>query len=251
MESSDFLRSVKQDAAEYKYLPTALFEYLENVIKHNVKEELLPALSGPDRKGVFQRINEMFKLACLTSNMSLNEFVTNLDIDPNDTIYGRLDASFAIVRVINRLRIWGFSNIRPLKAGKTKRADLYCEFSGMRCVAEVFCSLGRYFRYPDHEIKSKNLAEYYLDRVRVKRAQLDRTVAELSCEKEFFALVFNSLEAQATLKHEDFLDILKRISSILSWGPKYHFLIMTGMQDLFTGISDDVIFPPMNMEVSK
>ncbi len=251
MDDSELLKSVKQDAGEYTYLPTVLFEYLENVIKDKVKEKLLPALSGPDRKEVLHRIDEMFKLACLTSNMSLDEFVANLDIEPNDTVYGRLDASFAIVRVINRLRIWGFSSIRPLKAGKTKRADLYCEFSGIRCVAEVFCSLGRYFRYPEHEIKSMNLEEYYLDRARVKRGQLDSTAAELSCKKEIFALVLNSTGAQATLIHKDCLDSLKRISSMLSWGPNYHFMLMTGMKDLFTGIPDDAIFPPMNIEVTE
>lgn len=251
MDDSELLESVKQYVGEYTYLPAVLFEYLENVIRHRVKEELLPALSRPDRKKVLHNIDKMFKLACITCNMTLDEFVSNISIDPNDTVYGRLDASFAVVRVINALRIWGFSNIRPLKAGKTKRADLYCEFSRIHCVAEVFCSLGRYFRYPEHEIKSMNLEEYYLERARTKRGQLDSTAAEFSCEKKIFALVLNSIRAQATLVHRDCLDSLKRISSILSWGPNYHFILITGMKDLFTDIPDDAIFPPMNIDVTE
>lgn len=245
-KDDSLLEIVRQDAADYNFLPEVLFEYLQNVIKQDVEEELLPALSGDGRKKVLYNINEMFELACKICYMNLDEFVANLAIDPNDTVYGRLDASFAIVRVVNRLKIWGFSNIRPLKPGKFKRADLYSEFSGIRCVTEVFCSLGRYFRYPDHEIKSMNLEEYYLDRARTKKAQLDKTAIELSCDKRILALVLNSLKAQATLQHNDFLDSLERITSLLSWGPNYHFIMITGMQDLMTGISDDAIFPPIN-----
>jgi len=246
MDKGNLINCIKQDAAKYTYLPAVLLEYLAKVIENDINEELLPALSGPDRKDVLFRIDEMFKLACLACKMNLNEFVTNIGIEPNDTVYGRLDASFAIVRVINRLRIWGFPNIKPLKAGKSKRADLFCEYSGIRCVVEVFCSLGRYFRYPEHEIKSMNLGDYYLERAKDKRAQLDTTAVELSCEKKIFALVLNSLEAQASLIHENFLDFLKRIPGALAWGPNYHFMLMTGRQDIFTGIPDDAIYPPMD-----
>jgi hypothetical protein len=238
MVDNELLINIKRNAAEYAYLPAVLFEYLENAIENDVREELLPALSGPDRKDVLYRIDEMFRLACLTCNMKLNEFVANLGIEPNDTAYGRLDASFAIVRVINRLRTWGFSSIRPLKAGKKKTADLYCEYSGIHCVGEVFCSPRKHFRY-------------YIERARGKKTQLDITALELSCEKKICILVFNSFEAQATLIHEDFLCFLKRIYDVLSWGRNYHFMLMTGMQDAFAGIPDDAIFPPIDNAATK
>jgi hypothetical protein len=244
-EDALILRELEKDIGKYPYVPIELVKYLTCVIEKEIKEGLQPALLGPNRKNVLEDINEMFMLACKTCNMNLAEFIHALEFKTHDVGEARLDAFFAVVRVINWLRIAGFKNIKPLKTRKTKSADVICNFNNLTCAVEVFCSPGTYFRYPGHETKSMNLAYYYISRAREKREQLDITATEFSCKKKILALVFNSFSAQATLTRDDFIEMLKETAQTLDWGDDYHYVLITGMRDTISGISDKTMFPPI------
>jgi hypothetical protein len=246
MNKELFIFELRKEIQQFPFIPFVLLNYLENVIANGVEEELLPALLEPRRSQALIGINRMFKEACEACDMELSEFICALGIKPKDTVYGSLDAMFAIVRTINGLRIWGFHNIRPLKAGNKKRADIYCEYNNIRCVVEVFCSLERYFRYPDHEKPANNLEKYFMARAIEKKEQVDTTAIDMKCEIKIFALVLNSMAAQATLLHNDFIDSLKSISTTLSWGENYHYILITGRKDAFTNVTDDAIYPPLD-----
>jgi hypothetical protein len=240
-----FIRNLKNEIAEHPFFPIILIEYLENVVDRNAEETLLPALLSIKNKVYLQNINILFESACKACELDIDNFVTLLEIKPRDTKYGRIDAMFAILRVINELSNWGFSNIKPIKTSNKPRADIYCEYLGCHCIVEVFCSLGKYHRYPDQEKNALNLGKYFISRAQEKKKQIDETANDYSCEKKIIAMVLNSPKACALLVHEEFKEFLTIMSNSLNWGPEYHYILITGQKEAFTGIMDDVIYPPI------
>jgi hypothetical protein len=237
------LIEIQRELVNYPFFPNKLVEYIIQAIKSNSDEELLPKILSSNRKYYIESINRMFEDACSACESTIDDLLRNLGFRPQDTVYGSLDAMFAVVRTINGLKIWGFSNIRPLPAGKIKQADIICEKGNYKCAVDVFCSLGKYFRFPDHEQKSNDLRSYYIDKVWEKKIQLETTASTRQCDKKIFSLVLNSLKSQAFLVHKDFELFLESIANDLKLGPDYHYILITGMRDEFTGEIDDVLYP--------
>lgn len=222
-------------------IPRQLWKYIENAIKKNVKDNLLSALTDSSPMDVLRRIDEIFVSACFACGLDSDTLTQRLNFNPNDIGEGRMDAFLAEVRVINRLHNWGFYDITALYQRTNKSAEFYCKHKNDEFVIEVFCSPMQKYRYPGHDIRSRDLIRYYENRAIEKRSQLDKSASDKGCQNKILCLVFNSLAGQAMLTKSDFLGFLKRIDKSLNWGLGYYYMIVTGMRS-WEG-EDDCIYP--------
>jgi hypothetical protein len=238
------LREIDNILDAYPILPDKLRKYFIKVVKDGIKNDLTDALSKESPKKIIENIVAIISMARQVCKLDPEELFKKLDFNPNDMRSNRINSLFAELRVINRLHEWNFIDINPLESIKVKRADIICQYAGIKCAVEVFCSPQNKYRYPNHSIRSMDLTDYYESRALKKRKQLENTALEFNCSDKILCLVFDSLAGQATLVRSDFSRFAKTVYNNLNWPSSFHIMIMTSK--ISHEGSDDVIFPPIS-----
>ena len=224
-------------------IPRQFREYIQNVAKSRLKERWIPALLGPHGTSILQDIDVRFSRASRILNLSPAQIAKELDLDSNNITGNRMDSFIAELRALFWLDTLGLKNIRPLRATSKRQGDFVGEYRSIRYAVEVFYSPEDFYRWPDHESRRKDLIRYYIDRAAEKRSQVDSSIENEKCKKGVLVLVLDSNPAKALIGRQGYLDVLKRVYHELSWGPDYHYGIITGMVS-GEGL-DDVLYPDL------
>lgn len=242
MENKIDLKALKDEFDNFSNIPKQLCKYIVNIVNRKVTERFLQVLMGPSAKKTLETIDQRFEKASKILQLSPSEIAKALDFHPNDIGEGRIDAFFAELRIIFWLYYQKFQNITPLQAKSKRRADFYAEFNSFKYVVEVFCIIKKNYKWPNHKKKKHNLIQYYIDRAKEKKDQIDGAAKDFRCDKKIIALVLNSETAGALYYRSKFLQMLQDISNKLNWGKNYHFALITGMETLGEGL-DDIVYP--------
>lgn len=242
MDNKIDLGELRHDFDDYKNVPKQLYEYIVNVIKKGIKENLLQVLLGPSREEFLSDIDYRFKKASEILRLSPQEIAKALDFSPADVGKGRIDAFFAELRVIFWLHYQGFQNIIPLRSKSKRRADLYAELNSSKYIIEVFCMIKGVYKWPNHQKRRHDLIQYFIDRAQEKKAQMDKAAKDSDCDKKILALVLDSEMAVALRTRTEFLAMLRYVSNTLNWGKDYYFALITGKESSLEG-PDDVVYP--------
>jgi len=270
MKQDNFLVKIKKELYGYSNIPKDLGDYIEEVIKKDEEEHLLPViLKGNERKKVWEKIDYQIKKATNITKLSLVELLKALDFHSKDTKFSKFDAMLAELRTILFLSYLNLYDIIPLK-GKNKKneksADFIAKKNSHKYAIEVFCKISKgvedvieisrkmskeelekLSRKAKPVIKPNtgelDLFRYYISKAQLKKQQLDNTANEYLCDKKIIIMVLNDLNFLKLLKYYDYLEILKKISTELGWGSNYHFAIVTGVTTLGVDIVEDVIYP--------
>jgi hypothetical protein len=258
MKQEDFLVKIKKVLCRYPYIPKVLYDYIENVIKKDAKEHLIPQIKNKKkRKIVLDAINNLFKKGTNVTNLSPLDLIKKLDFHPTDTSESSFDSVIAELRTINFLSNLNLYDITPLQAKKSgKRADIIATGGSDKYVIEVFCKISQSPPQTEHKFKKdfkKNeilnqpytyeddLFRYYIDRARRKKIQLENTAKKYKCNKKIMVLVLNDQNIFGHLLPDECTKILSKISTELGWGSNYYFSIIIGLVGL------DIIYPPIKL----
>lgn len=250
-----FLLKIKKELSKYQNIPNNLYNYIENVIKKDAKEHLIPLIKNKkERKIVLDSIDNYFKKASNITKLSPVDIIKALDFHPKDTDPVRIDAVFAELRTINFLSNLNLYNIIPLKAKKDEKcADFIATRGSDQYVIEVFLKISQSPRrtidelkkdletnkIPDSSTYEDDLFRHYMNKSRSKKIQLDNTAKKYKCNKRIMVLVLNDQNIFGFLTPDGYTKILSKISTELDWGSNYYFSIVTGLVAL------DIIYPPI------
>jgi len=254
----EYLLKIKKELSKYQNIPKDLYNYIENAIKKDAKEHLIPVITNKkERKIVLDNIDNLFKKASNLTKLSPVDIIKALDFHTKDTGLARIDAVFAELRTINFLGNLNLYDIIPLQAKKDeKRADFIATGGSDQYVIEVFCKISQSPRRTEDELKKElkndiilkpltyedDLFRYYIDKSKRKKIQLDNTAKKYKCNKKVMVLVLNDQNIFGFLTFNECAKILNKISTELKWGSNYYFAIVTGL------VSLDIIYPPMTLK---
>ena len=199
-------------------------------------DPLIKAIRENSPEYTFSEINKVFYYTYKACGMNASDLIQTLGFYPNDTGEGRFEALLGEVRFINQLQKWGFQNIKPLKSGKVKCCDMFCERDRLKYAVEVFSTSEDKNRWPEDR-----LVKFFLGRAKDKRSQIDGTAARLNCDKKVLALVLNSKEPVLQAGHANFQSVVRKVAEVLNWGENYHFILMTGMATSVYSMSNNTI----------
>lgn len=189
-------------------------------------------------------IDRCFERVCSVTRMTGPELLASMDFEGRDIDPDRLDATFGVLRAIVFLDERGFVKIVPLRATRTRQADLRASFNGQKFAIEVMTSSRSSYRYAGHVNRSSDLECYIVDKYQErKQAQLESTAKEINADCRLFVLVLNSNPARLLMQRDEYLEVLQNAYQDLS-GPKQVFLgIVTGLSS--DGLLDDIIYPDL------
>lgn len=227
-------------------IPPQLIEYtklaFERYNKENFKSEnryveVLTELP----EAVIRDIGKMFKMAINATGLSPKELAIQSGFNKKDLDPSRVESWLAEIRLLNYLSELGFSKIRFLKAGKTKKADLYAEKEGLKYVVEI-TALGYYSDKRKWTVEEIILAiEKKLDR-EGKFEQLIKTVEEEACDRMILGVIVDAQGMKALNSSEDFKKAAKEVFSKYK-KDNFHICIAMGQETLGYG-RDDIFYPP-------
>lgn len=271
MMQNDFLVKIKKELYEYQNIPKDLSNYIISVIKEDKENPLLlPRMKNRTyRKKVWEKIDYQFKKAMNITNLLPVALLKALDFHSKDVSLCKFDAMWAELRTIFFLSDLGLYDICPLEAkNNEKSADFIAKGNSHKYTIEVFCKIEKKIKNitemprnisnrklkkisqkiipsfkPDTNIHK--LSDQYIDKAKEKKQQLIETAKNYSCNKNIMVMVLNDLNISPTLDCCEYKEILKRISTDLNWGCKYHFAIVTGLTDLLNDRIDNFIYPPI------
>ena len=258
MIQEDFLVKIKKELCKYSNIPKVLCDYIENVIKKDAKEHLIPEIKNKKkRKIVLDTLDNLFKKASNITKLSPADIIKALDFHSKDTDLARIDATFAELRTINFLSNLNLYNITPLQAKKGEKcADIIATGGSDKYVIEVFCKISQSSPQTEDELikdlenntilnhpytYEDDLFQYYIDKSVLKKIQLDNTAKKYKCNKRIMVLVLNDQNIFGFLTPDECTKILSKISTELDWGSNYYFAIVTGL------VSLDIIYPPITL----
>jgi len=254
----DYLLKIKKELCKYSNIPKVLYDYIENAIKKDAKEHLIPAIKNKkERKKVLGTLDNLFKKASNVTKLPPADIIKALDFHSKDTDLARIDATFAELRTINFLSNLNLYDITPLQAKNGEKcADIIATGGSDKYVIEVFCKISQSSpQTRDKKIKDlenntilnhpytyeDDLFQYYIDKSIPKKTQLDNTAKKYKCNKRIIVLVLNDENISFFLTPDECTKILSKISIELKWGSNYYFAIVIG------SVSLDIIYPPITL----
>lgn len=241
MSASKHALSLFSDTSQFPCIPKQLSLYVEKCIAEGHTNRLVEAVLK-NRSQVFVNINKMFQLASDVTGLSPDDLLTRTDFNNRDMSPARLDSAFAEIRTINYLTEQGFENIRLLKAGKHKKADILATLRGVEFAIEVVNSIFS----ANKRVEPSELRDWLVGRVLSdgKTDQLEITSEQSSVIRTILVGVVDTLYSIALNTHSDYCEAAKLTWEGLKRKNGFHIAFVTGRGAAGYG-SDDCIFPDL------
>lgn len=172
------------------------------------------------------------------------DLLKKLDFQENNLTIEKIEAFLAELRAIFWLDNFGFTNITPLRAKKSKNPDFEAIYESKKAVIEVCCITEKHEQQKDKSLNcyintDNNFLSKYKNSASCKKSQLDSVKSDM----KVFLCVVNSFPVSRLNVRKDFQRYLEQISTDLNWGNSYYFGVLTGLES--NGVSDDTIYPSL------
>lgn len=229
-----------KDRSNYPDIPSKLIRYLENAKSiGDPKNRFVAALKDASELTI-GAIDNLFLLASNATKLSPDDLLRMTDFNVKDQSPERIDSALAEIRTINFLDEEGFTHITPLRASKSRRADISakrCNYSySIEVVTSNFYARDRTWDDQIQKwIKSRLIGEQ-------KNVQISNTANEIGNARHVLVCVLDTLGAVALNTHEDYLEMAKSTWHKLENNSNWHICIITGRKALGHG-SDNTVFP--------
>lgn len=220
------------DRSVYPAIPKKLWEYYERILVDRPSHRLVEATQRQGVDKTWRAINEIFVLACQATRLSSDELFELLGFKNNDLDSANFQSMLGVLRAINQLGQFGFTDVEPLPPKKSRReADFIAGRGGERYAIEVFRSSETAFRAVGHEVPCLDLAGYIEGRVNEKIKQVSSTIQTHNCDAGAIVVVLDSQPAKALSSAAELQQMVDEVMQRLVTLSKTYLIVFTGMAD--------------------